>query len=97
LKLIPLEELLAKMSVDLSPEDKEAQRTSFVYGNLTISNPATTKVFVANVAKKPRWPTRILKRAILRILMFVSGYTGLYWQAKIPFLRSTVWGNGTFY
>lgn len=50
-------------NVNLSPEDREAQRRSFAYGNVALSNPNVTREMVDDVAKKQKVPTISLRVA----------------------------------
>ncbi len=48
-----LEELLAMTrDVRMTPEEQEAQRRSFAYGNAKISNPAVTREMVDRAAEE---------------------------------------------
>lgn len=49
----PLDELLRKAAkIKMSPEDKEAQRQSFAYGNAHIENERVTREMVKDAAAR---------------------------------------------
>ena len=72
LSTAPLHELIDQArAIKMTPAQKEAQRRSFAYGNLTIDNPAITREMVDAAAsrlyddpKKPKAPRKALGRKL---------------------------------
>lgn len=54
-----LDKLLAwARTYQMTPEEREVQRRSFVYGNTKISNDAVTRELVDDVAERQAWESK---------------------------------------